>query len=143
MRNKVDMPCASGWGQPLDRNTVELEMTRCIRRFYAAVLKDRQLQPLVEASIPDLESHIELVIRYWNCVVAGPSPGEGDYLPHVALPTDPRYLKRWHGLFVRTAFEQLPISLAALVIARAERLVEDAGAGRYAFDLRQAHVVLH
>ncbi len=131
MCNKDDLCRPRRQAPPLPRPEAEQAIVSSVRTFYERVAADPELNELVDNAIPDLDTHIALVGRYWTSVLFGPDQHRGHYAPHVAFPSEPRCLLRWHRLFVETIFERLPVSMSGVIIARAEHLLDEMRAGRY------------
>lgn len=131
MCNKDDLCRPRRQVPSLPRAEAEQAIISSVRTFYERISADPELNELIDNAIPNLDTHIALVGRYWVSVLFGSDQHRSQYVPHVAFPTEPRCLQRWHRLFVETIFEQLPVSMSGIIIARAEHLLDEMRAGRY------------
>jgi len=123
-------------GRPVDhsREASEAAIRACVRRFYEKGGQDPLLGPIFAASIPELDSHLEIVSNFWSHALLGTDRYQGTpFGVHVNLPVEPEHFGRWLKLFEESAKETMPEPLAAQAIARAEHMTQCFQSGLFPF----------
>jgi len=113
--------------------TADLEkaIERLVRRFYAKGDRDDLLGPLFLA-IPDIETHLGIIIDFWSRQILGTERYQGrPFPPHWKLAIEPEHFDRWMDLFSQTAREELPADLADMAITKAGHMSTAFQAGMF------------
>ncbi len=113
---------------------IEDAIDRCVHVFYEKGLRDPLLGSIFSNSIPDLESHIQIVRNFWSKSLLGTERYEGlPFAAHVKLPIEPEHFQRWLELFIETARETLPETQAEQAIAKASHMTQCFQSGLFPF----------
>lgn len=113
---------------------IEVAIDRCVHVFYEKGLRDPLLGSIFANSIPDLESHIQIVRNFWSKSLLGTERYEGQpFAAHVKLPIEPEHFQRWLELFIETARETLPETQAEQAIAKASHMTQCFQSGLFPF----------
>jgi hemoglobin len=116
------------------RATIEDAIGHCIHAFYEKGIRDPLLGSIFANSIPDLESHIQIVRNFWSKSLLGTERYEGQpFAAHVNLPIEPEHFNRWLELFVESARETLPETQAEQAIAKATHMAQCFQSGLFPF----------
>jgi hemoglobin len=118
----------------VDNAACEAAIRSCVKRFYEKGDADPLLGPIFANSIPELAPHLEIVSNFWSHALLGTVRYQGTpFGVHVNLPVEPAHFARWLELFVETAKETMPESLASAAIARAEHMTQCFQSGLFPF----------
>lgn len=112
---------------PVHPAITEELIERLVRAFYTKVRRDPDLGPIFAAAIgDDWEPHLEKMFAFWSSVTRMTGRYKGKPVPaHFKLPgIEPRHFEVWLGLFRETAGELCEPEVAAIFVARAERIAE-------------------
>ena len=113
---------------------IEDAIDRCVHVFYEKGLRDPLLGSIFANSIPDLDSHIQIVRNFWSKSLLGTERYEGQpFAAHVKLPIEPKHFQRWLELFIETARETLPETQAEQAIAKASHMTQCFQSGLFPF----------
>jgi hemoglobin len=124
----------SGDAEEASSERSEAAIRACVRRFYEKGGDDPLLGPIFAASIEELAPHLEIVSNFWSHALLGTDRYQGTpFGVHVNLPVAPEHFARWLALFVESATETMPATLAAQAIARAEHMTQCFQSGLFPF----------
>lgn len=113
----------------------ETAISTCVRRFYEKGSADSLLGPIFREAIPELESHLEVVVDFWSHALLGTTRYQGTpFGVHVNLPIEPEHFARWLTLFTESAIETMPEGLASVAIGRAEHMSRCFQSGLFPFE---------
>ena len=133
MSHEGSPPQAVGGGMRHDAASLECDIDRCVRLFYAKAQKDELLGPVV-TRIHDWERHFSRIADFWSRVLLGTARYDGHpYGVHHHMPLEPEHFTRWVSLFEETARETLPVPQAQLAIERARHMSNCFQAGIFPF----------
>lgn len=113
---------------------IEDAIGRCVAAFYEKGIRDPLLGSIFANSIPDLDSHIQIVRNFWSKSLLGTERYEGlPFAAHVKLPIEPEHFQRWLELFSEAARETLPETQAEQAIAKASHMTQCFQSGLFPF----------
>lgn len=114
-----------------DPAEMEAAIERLVRRFYAKWETDDLLEPVLRA-VPELESHLVVIMDFWSRQLLDTDRYRGrPFPPHWTLKIEPAHFDRWMALFSETAREELPPDLAAKAIEKAGQMAVAFQAGLF------------
>ncbi len=117
----------------LDAASLERDIGRCVRLFYAKAQDDELLGPVVKR-IHDWEHHFGRIADFWSRALLGTGRYDGHpYGVHHHMPLEPEHFTRWVSLFEETARETLPAPQAQIAIERAQHMSTCFQAGIFPF----------
>ena len=137
MSHEGSPPQDAGGGMRHDAASLERDIDRCVRLFYAKAQEDELLSPVVRR-IHDWEHHFSRIADFWSRVLLGTARYDGHpYGVHHHMPLEPEHFTRWVSLFEETARETLPAPQAQLAIERARHMSACFQAGIFPFKDRE------
>ncbi len=96
---------------------------KLIRAFYDRARNDPLIGPIFNSRIQDWEPHLARICDFWSAVMLKTGRYRGQPMRlHLPLPIDSTHFDRWIELFVRTAQELCPASIAEQFAERARTI---------------------
>lgn len=110
-------------GDPAAASDQEAAIDRMVRRFYALALASPELGPMFREAIPDLESHLGIIVDFWATSLLGVARYKGNpFMAHAKLPIEASHFDVWLALFEQAVGEHLPPELAAPALGKARQM---------------------
>lgn len=120
-----------------DKTITEQSIKHLVDAFYAKVRRDPALAPVFDAAIGDSEDqwepHLQKMYAFWSSIMLTSGRYHGNPLKkHKDLPPfDRKLFDRWLALFAETANEIHTPEVAALYVAKSQRIAESLKFGLY------------
>lgn len=105
------------------------DITYLVETFYNTVLTDPLIGPLFRAANFDLESHIPVMVSFWETILFDVITYSGNpMLKHLDLnrtvPLDPTHFERWMNIWTATVNHKFTGPLAEKAILRAQSIAQ-------------------
>lgn len=112
----------------------EAQIASLVEAFYTKVRKDAVLGPVFNGAIDDWPAHLEKLKAFWSSVVLTSGRYKGNPMAAHAKHRDmidTAMFVRWLELWRETAADLLPLDVAAVFAAKAERIAESLQLGLF------------
>jgi hemoglobin len=114
----------------------EATLRPLIEAFYERVRADPELGPVFEEGVHDWKDHHDRLIDFWQTVAFGVPRYKGNpvamHMRHASSIT-PALFEKWLDLWRDTTESQLPMPLAKVLQAKAQRIAQTLGSAIRSF----------